>query len=455
MKRFISLVLSLIVSTMLYAADKPVMLKDFAYGMPIHLNGMNSMYALTVPFEVYHRVTQPSLADVRVFNGAGEMVTTAIRKQTRATKKTYKALAFFPIYAKSDNLNNLNMKVTHNDNGTIVSVNTKSKKSKKKKLAGYLVDVQAIKRKKLKAILVNWEAKNKNWINQLKISVSNDLNKWTKYYVISSLADLDYEGNIIKRNRIEISHMYYKYMMIQWKNKDIGFAIKNLEAELVEEAGVPLRWRNFSRPQHTHIDREPGEYEYDVDAYIPVTQLNLRVPRQNSLLQAQFYFRNDENDNWTYITTKNMFELYRAGGSVRNEPARVPLVRGRFWKIKVTPANAFGKGVPTLMLGWRPEKIVFLATGLAPFRLAYGSGRVDYKYQSESLLLSKINNDKSFKNIGKATIGPEYVISGKLALKKVSRPTDLKVIILWLVLVIGVAVVAYMVLSLLRQMKND
>ena len=57
------------------AAEKPT---DFAYGITIDATGSEALYDVTLPPSVYQGVTRRDLADVRVFNGVGEVVAACV-----------------------------------------------------------------------------------------------------------------------------------------------------------------------------------------------------------------------------------------------------------------------------------------------------------------------------------------------------------------------------------------
>ena len=78
------------------AAETP---SSFAYGMAIRADAGEALYRLELPRAVYLGAVRSDLGDLRVFNGAGEVVPHAFRP--RAASATQKrdpvALPFFPL----------------------------------------------------------------------------------------------------------------------------------------------------------------------------------------------------------------------------------------------------------------------------------------------------------------------------------------------------------------------
>src|SRR5262252_298439 len=67
----------------LAAAERP---QDFAYGIPLAVDGRDAFYQVEMPRAVYEGVVRADLGDVRVFNAAGEVVPHALRPRLTATK---------------------------------------------------------------------------------------------------------------------------------------------------------------------------------------------------------------------------------------------------------------------------------------------------------------------------------------------------------------------------------
>jgi Protein of unknown function (DUF3999) len=77
-----SLLALLLLVPALAAAEQP---RDFAYGIALETSGQDALQQLEVPRAVYEGVVHPDLADVRVFNGAGEARSTSRSARSRSS----------------------------------------------------------------------------------------------------------------------------------------------------------------------------------------------------------------------------------------------------------------------------------------------------------------------------------------------------------------------------------
>ena len=57
-----------------FAQEQTLSSHDFAYGIPLEVDGDGAIYSLPLPQEVYRYTTRKDLGDVRIFNGYGEVV---------------------------------------------------------------------------------------------------------------------------------------------------------------------------------------------------------------------------------------------------------------------------------------------------------------------------------------------------------------------------------------------
>src|SRR5881396_3568276 len=120
----------------------------FAYGIAIRADGGEALYRLELPRAVYRGALRRDLGDLRVFNGAAEVVPHAFRPRANVETQKRKpvALPFFPLYGEdARQLDRLSLRVERRPSGTIIKLDERSGKRPSKKLLAYLVDATALR----------------------------------------------------------------------------------------------------------------------------------------------------------------------------------------------------------------------------------------------------------------------------------------------------------------------
>ncbi len=89
----------LILGAALPSMGKDYVPENFAHGYVLKVDGKGAIYTVELPEDVYATVTRTDLGDVRVFNGAGEVVPHTIRKvnDDAALQGESIAVPFFPL----------------------------------------------------------------------------------------------------------------------------------------------------------------------------------------------------------------------------------------------------------------------------------------------------------------------------------------------------------------------
>jgi len=111
----------LLVAAAAFAAEQPA---DFAYGLPVKFEGDEAFYQVELPAAVYQGVARRDLGDLRVFNGAGEVVPHALKPRELAgkTPSPPAKLATFPLKGEeAAGVEALELRVQKDSGGMIVN----------------------------------------------------------------------------------------------------------------------------------------------------------------------------------------------------------------------------------------------------------------------------------------------------------------------------------------------
>ena len=434
------------------AAERP---EDFAYGIAIRADANDALHEIEIPAAVYRGVTRSDLADIRVFNGQGEVVPHALRPRAAVNEQTSAAvrLPVFPLYGESRaKLDDLNVHIEKRSDGTIIDIRNRAKGSAQNQpLRGYLLDASAVK-PAIQALQFDWKSGADGFVGKIRIEGSDDLAAWTTLADNAALASLTFGGHQVKRNRAELRVAKYKYLRVSWpENQTVLESLTALAEPAARIVASPRVWQSVTG---LSVAGKTADYSYDIGGHFLFDRLRVELPQVNSLVQLEILSRAQTSDEWRPVTRALAYRLRDRETEVTSPELTLPSNGERYWLLRVDPkGGGVGSGVPALQIGWVPQKLVFAARGAGPFQLAYGSSAVKPAAFAIESLIPGYKTDAEFK-VQLAALGEPVTLAGAARL----RPAwDYKKIALWASLILGVAVLGWMAYRLSRQpsTQND
>ena len=166
----------------LQATEQALTLDEFAYTATLLTDRDTPYYELDIPEQVYQSAARDDLGDIRVFNGAGQVVPHGFRDTAseKISQRKKQSLAFFPLYKQADETStDLHLNIQRNASGEIIDIKGNSlKPSPEAQLNGYLVDLREWKQA-IDSIKFGLKApQGASFIQKLNVSVSQDLARW-------------------------------------------------------------------------------------------------------------------------------------------------------------------------------------------------------------------------------------------------------------------------------------
>jgi len=447
------------------AAERPA---DFAYGVPLEADGKDALYEITLPAAVYRGVVRPDLADVRVFNGAGEVVPHALRPRRMTDTETVKpvALTLFPLKAEvGTGVDAISIRVRRGPGGTssVDVTSTGPRTSSEKRVVGYLVDLTTLV-SALRAIELDWQALPDGFAGKMRVDASDDLGSWSTLVAAAPLVSLEVAGQRLQQKRVELPQRKVKYLRLSWASQGAGAAAPALTSARGELVGktveAPREWMQVDSAK----GEKPGEYLFDLRGRQPVDRVRLHLPEVNTVAQVELLARDKSEAPWRPIARGVAYRLRRDGNEITSPELQTGFTTDRYWLLRVDQrGGGIGAGAPKLEAGWVPHSLVFAARGAPPFQLAYGNREAKpAAYAIESLIPGY--NDAGGAKIRAAKTGAQQTInvSGAKALEqhelggeaRLKEVIDWKRWSLWGALVLGVLVLGGMAWRLVRQLNE-
>mgnify|MGYP001311884596 CR=1 FL=1 len=459
MKRFAILLTVIVLGAGCGTSPKPPEPRDFAFGLPIEISNEGAIFEAPLPLDFYRGLAGNDVTDLCVFNGQGEVVPYAVRKasQDAASAPAPIPLPLFPIPSEPGRqTDDIRVMVQRDASGAVVRMESTGRTSAQTGgeagAAVYLIDAASL-RKPVKALEFDWTAPAEGFVGSFAVEGSNDLEHWSAVVRGSTLASLQYGEYTLVQRRIEFRPVAWKYLRIRRPEALKRVQIVRVSAEPAEDAAEPPRqWVSVGA---TPKGGEPGEYLFETPGPLPVDRIRIRLPQKNTLAAAELYSRIDAINPWTRRGAGLVYQLHLEEGDLAGPDFALSPSPGRFWMLRVRQSGGgLGQGAPEIELGWVPQHLLFVARGEGPFLLAYGNARHHLENTRVDDLLAGLSHERrGAVSARPAGFGARILLGGETR-REASLVTDPRKVVLWAVLILAVAALAWMSIRLFRQIGS-
>jgi len=207
-------------------------------------------------------------------------------------------------------------------------------------------------------------------------------------------------------------------------------------------------------------------FEYHAPGFFPVQRLDVELPANSGVIWRVSNFDPGSADKevrpWrVQVERWETRNIQMAGQPQRSPPLELHTGGeiNRHWRLH--PATgALPPVAPVLRLGWRPDRLIFLAQGRAPYQLVAGNARQE-EDRAHGVGVSALRGDAIANGTpwqpGEAHLGARQIRAGDTAYQpppELPTPRDWKTWILWAVLIVGSVIVAWFALSVLRGQER-
>ncbi|MEN5061408.1 DUF3999 family protein [Luteimonas sp. TWI1416] len=426
---------------------------DFAVQWPLTLEEPSaSAYRITLTPEVYAQVWSPSLRDVIVVDGDGRPVPAAFVDASMApATPTRRELPWFPLPADTGRRDGDIAAISEiAADGSLRRVQMRA--SGGEAAGAFLVDASAIEGQ-VDALALRWDDAQPPFEQAYRIEMSDDLRQWRSVHDEARVLDLRRDAQRLIERRIALpTPIHARYLRLTpLRAAAAPLRLQAVEAELAPvQAPVAWHWQ-VPAPQPAG---ERGAIVYRSDGRFPVERIEIALAG-NGTGRWTLERRDADDAPWRVVAADHV--VYQAGSGAdlrRSPPLALPApVRDRQWRL--TPTTAAPGAPPALRLGYRPETLVFVAEGRAPYALQAGSARAARTDAPVTPLLDalRVQHGPGWRPANAAP-GAMAPLAGAAALQAPVPTRDWKTWTLWGVLLLGVLVVGGFALSLLRGRKD-
>lgn len=435
-------------------------LRDFSFLAPITLEGKGPLHQLTLTPEAYAAIARRDRGDVRVFNGAGELVPYAVVRAAEAQTqdRPLKALPFFALRGAAEPaIGELQVRVDKRRDGSLSAVVSSGPDGAAAKVErGYLIDASALK-EAIAGFKFDWPADSADSETAVMVEASDDLSRWRTLLTFAPLLRLRHGDALIEHNKVEFGATRAKYFRVSWVESKPALNIKGVSA------AFPLTVKEANRQWTRHSPSESksgGEYFFEISASAPVDRVRLEVADPYAIVPMTLSIRDREGDKW-----RSPKSVLVSGFGVLSEQAQRPGHQvhdtARYWMAKSDRRQVGAKiGDVVLHVGWIPDRIIFNARGEGPFTLAAGNRQMSGAALGVETLVPGFGTPQAHKllpaKVEAVAANPQSTVEHKVNERMgIEDETDVKRFVLWMALVAAVAAIGYMALRLMRQLPAE
>jgi len=432
---------------------------DYAMQWPLALGRDDGgAYRVVLDETVYRRLRDPQLRDLVVLNHAGVAVPTAVFAPDQPLAQPPRRIAVpwfaLPTAAAAGGAQGWELVSQADADGRLRHVEARITDQSAATLprSALLVDVSHV-REAIVALELHWQPVAALDLGY-RVEASDDLEHWQPQVVSGRMIDLQRDGRRLLQRRIELpdrlpDDRQARYLRLTPERSDQPVAIDGVSVELAAARAAPApSWLELA-------GRRSGSgaataFEFELDGRFPVQQVDVALAG-NHALEWRLESRDDADAPWQLRAGPWMAYRVDTAGSGSSSPAREldASVRDRHWRLR---ANTPVSGMPALRLGYRPETVVFLAQGPAPYVLAAGSARARRAATPIAELVAELRRQRGADwQPSPAYLGVAKPLAGEAALQPVR---DWRSWLLWAVLASGAVVVTGFAFSLLRSPKS-
>lgn len=431
---------------------------DYAQGLEVTVYETRPLVELVLPDEVYRNVVRADLGDVRVFNAEGAPVPHAFcaAAPTAAPEVTREALPMFDLQAAAPGATASTQIDVATAGGAQLRINEgtvppPAAETLQTKTWAHVIDARGVT-DALRSMEFDWLSPDGASQARVSVEASDDLDRWHTVVADSTLLRVTRDGQELQRKVVPLPMQRYRFLRVVRIDGGPALQIAQVVAERVAPPqAIEPTWFT-ANPQPSNA---AGRLQFDAARLAPVGYARLLLPQENSSVRVRIRSRPDEQAAWRERWSGEVYSIVNDGERRTSPPAEFDGEHDRYWQVIYTEAAQALEPAPKLELGYRPTRLRFLAQGKGPWTLAFGSRRAEpVTAQSCNGLLSDIGADRLDELVAEGVPGAAHVLGGAIALKPLPKPTPVRLVVLWAVLIAGAGGLIVMALSLLKRVHS-
>lgn len=465
MTRFLPALLALACCHAVAQTAPPDTPANYSHTIPLTVSGKNAMVQLRLPPAVYLNAHSAALDDLRVFDASGRALPFALlhpAAQAQDSRRQF-AVRMFPVGLTQgdtrDVRNDVDIKLA--PDGSVTSISSRHAAAGGDDTHAGLVLDFGKDRTPVDALVFTLPDGVDNYQAQVALEVSDDLQTWETvgYANLAWLANR--ERDTLTSNRMEFGARTIRYGRLYWPHGHAQQFAAIMAESRTSTAQAPAQ---DSIVLQAHAGRFPNDLAYDAPIGLPVSRLGLRFSDTNVVMPAVVGHyvelpttRGTSRTRWEFDPRlqATFFQITQDGKQRASPDIELDDVHAASWVVR--PQDAKDKQ-PALRLSWPPATLVFLGSGAPPYTLRVGRDKAkpmrrDIEQVAPGFSQAELDAlEQAVAGPVQAGTGSALEASDAMAAGYAAQQRKL---VLWAVLLLGVAVLGVMAWKLVAQMKRE
>jgi hypothetical protein len=447
------------------AADTP---QDYTHILPLTTSARQGVLQLRLPKDVYLYARSPMLDDLRVFDASGAPQPFALRAPSAESRISQRdrPLTIFPLSSTAGAASRLDLDVSTTTDGKLVSVKLKPEAggstTATPQLAALVLDLgKDAASAPIDALRFTLPSGTQEYSAQVWLETSNDMKQWDTVGATELNWLVNKDAQTLANDRLSFDARSFRYARLSWRSgTPLQFASITAEQPLQTSTAPPAD-QLLIQPT---AGKQPQDLLYATPPAIAPSKAGLQFSDNNAVLAGTLGIYRElparqpgQGAAWRFdpLVSATFYRIMQ-GDQVRSSgDVDVPPVHATQWVLRTGAPSTLK---PALRLNWQPATLVFLASGNGPYTLAVGRERAMPAVRDLSQVAPGFA-DAELQKLEQVNAGPAVQQQGSAAQDtstalEAAAAAQRRLIVLWGVLLLGVAVLGFMVWRLVRPSRS-
>jgi hypothetical protein len=418
-------------------------------------DGSDALRKVELPRDLLANIARRDRRDLQVFDASGLWMPSKLVNLPAQTKTQtqFVEFALFPVERRVvGGASQYSFRVSAD--GEDVAVNFAVDEDQPERSRNYIVYADREANNTLGDLVgvqFEWSAGDQNEVLPVRIEGSADLENWKVLKRGAVISDLEHEGVTLTKKQVSFRAFAGDYLRVTWPGGVGAPALTSVSGMFSKDHRLAQPWRHATLECHgENGSQATGDAcMFDIGG-VPASSMRMVRADGDYYLQADMSSRSNPDAAWVMRGGIEQYHLSFDDGIVMRDWSVLPGWSDRSWKLTFKGSAASGDS-REVEIRWRPLYVAFIAQGQAPYRLAVGSSVAGL--QGSSAVNAVI------KRSSKTWVDIETVATGAVAVNDVESyfwtRDRIETYLLWLVLIIGVAVMLWIALGVFKRLEHD